>query len=757
MKSKFWAVGIACFLILCAAPASAFAGSISGTITADGGGPLKGSVGVCAQPEVGTGSCVVVEESEPEYMITGLQGEYTVAFSAAGNNYVSQYWHGASGFGDATVLDVGETDELTGIGADMVSGSEISGVIVGTDGQPVYRADACARQVGGNSHVSCAMTNEAGEYAITSIPPDTYKLYFEEGFQGPEYVVNYWPEKATYAEAEVLQIGGNESRTANATLALAGRIEGALTGEGQTPGFGEVCAYKLDQTQVECGYAVGEPGYAVRHLAAGSYVLKFKISGYQPEYSGGASKFADATPVTVAAGQATVANADLTGEPAIRGTVTDVLNGEPIEGVQVCAKESGVSAGCVSSDENGDYAILVSAGSYDVSFRDDKYVAQYYDGVADAADATPVTVADAPVDGIDAELAQAGSIKGQVATTDGGASPEFIEVCALTAGGGEQCGYPESSGEYEIPSLAPGAYKVRFTLGGYFTQFYDDKATAAAAEAVTVIAPNATEGVDATLAPEESPSVTTPPLVSGIGKIGATLTCSDGVWKGAPANFTYEYGWFRGEEFIEGAEANTYTLTVADAGETVYCVVQATNSVGSEYEYSSNEVIVPPLRTLTVTTGGDGTGIVTSAPGGIECGVHCVAGFEEGTAITLDATASPGSEFTGWSGACTGIDRCAVTLGADTTVVATFAKAASGGGGGSEGGGSNGGGPGGGGPSGGSTPPASPAPTTPAPAPKPVPKKPLQCKKGFHKAKHKGEVRCVKAKPKPKPKKAKRG
>jgi hypothetical protein len=750
LKSKFWAVGVACFLIFCVVPASALAGSISGTITADGGGPLKGSVGVCAQPEVGTGSCVVVEESEPEYTITGLQGEYTVAFSAAGNNYVSQYWHGASNFGDATVLDVGETDELTGIGADMESGSEISGVVVGTDGQPVYRADACARQVGGNQHVSCALTNEAGEYAITSLAPDTYKLYFEEGFQGPEYVVNYWPEKATYAEAEVLQIGGNESRIANATLALAGRIEGALTGEGQTPNFGEVCAYKLDETQVECGYAVGEPGYAVRHLAAGSYVLQFNISGFQPEYSGGASKFADATPVTVAAGQATVANADLTGEPAIRGTVTDALDGNPIEGAQVCAEASGVSAGCVTSDENGHYAILVSAGTYEVSFKDARYVAQYYNGVADAADATPVTVADAPVGGIDAELEEGGTIAGQVATANGGASLEFVEVCALTAGGGEQCGYPESSGAYEIPSLAPGAYKVRFSLGGYFTQFFDDKATEAAAESVTVTAGHESGGVDATLVAEEAPTNSTPPLVSGVGRVGATLSCSNGVWSGNPPSFTYEYFWFRAEgqdeEEIEGAESNTYTVGIADAGASIYCAVVATNSAGTEGEYSSNEVAVPPVRSVTVAKAGDGTGTVSSTPAGIDCGVTCAASFEEGTVITLTAAADPGSEFTGWSGACTGVGQCAVTLGADATVVATFAKKASEGDGDTVGG-SNGGGSSSGG-SGNSNPSAPPAASTPPPVPKPIAKKPLQCKKGFHKAKLKGKVRCVKEKPK---------
>ncbi len=37
------------------------------------------------------------------------------------------------------------------------------------------------------------------------------------------------------------------------------------------------------------------------------------------------------------------------------------------------------------------------------------------------------------------------------------------------------------SGVYEFLHIPPGSYKVRFSLGGYFTQFFDDKATEAEA------------------------------------------------------------------------------------------------------------------------------------------------------------------------------------------------------------------------------------------------------------------------------------
>jgi len=76
--------------------------------------------------------------------------------------------------------------------------------------------------------------------------------------------------------------------------------------------------------------------------------------------------------------------------------------------------------------------------------------------------------------------------------------------------------------------------------------------------------------------------------------------------------------------------------------------------------------------TLTVTKSGTGAGTVTSAPAGISCGSDCSESVAPGTPFTLTATATAGSVFAGWSGACSGTGACAVTVNAATTVTATF-------------------------------------------------------------------------------------
>jgi Divergent InlB B-repeat domain len=81
----------------------------------------------------------------------------------------------------------------------------------------------------------------------------------------------------------------------------------------------------------------------------------------------------------------------------------------------------------------------------------------------------------------------------------------------------------------------------------------------------------------------------------------------------------------------------------------------------------------PTTETLSVRRAGTGTGKVTSSPPGIDCGSACSASFAQGTSVKLTATAASGSTFAGWSGAtCKGTAACTVTLGAATTVTATF-------------------------------------------------------------------------------------
>jgi alpha-tubulin suppressor-like RCC1 family protein len=90
-----------------------------------------------------------------------------------------------------------------------------------------------------------------------------------------------------------------------------------------------------------------------------------------------------------------------------------------------------------------------------------------------------------------------------------------------------------------------------------------------------------------------------------------------------------------------------------------------------------------PLFGLTVNKAGAGLGTITSQPQGVlRCGTTCTTFgpllLESGTTLTLQPTPEPDAVFSGWTGCDTvNGNLCAVTLGSNRNVEATFVPAAS--------------------------------------------------------------------------------
>ena len=101
-------------------------------------------------------------------------------------------------------------------------------------------------------------------------------------------------------------------------------------------------------------------------------------------------------------------------------------------------------------------------------------------------------------------------------------------------------------------------------------------------------------------------------------------------------------------------------------GTAATCTVTATSDLTINASFGQN-------FSLIVTKTGTGTGTVTSSPAGIACGVDCDQAYPAGTNVTLTASPSLDSTFTGWSGGgCTGTGACTVSIAGAVAVNATF-------------------------------------------------------------------------------------
>jgi surface protein len=101
-----------------------------------------------------------------------------------------------------------------------------------------------------------------------------------------------------------------------------------------------------------------------------------------------------------------------------------------------------------------------------------------------------------------------------------------------------------------------------------------------------------------TSGPPAAPVNTVLPNVTGVAIVGDILTTDDGSWTGSPTSYAYQ--WKRGATNI-GTNANTYTLVNADAGQSITCVVTATNAGGST-PATSNAVQIQNFFTTQWTT-----------------------------------------------------------------------------------------------------------------------------------------------------------
>ena len=90
-------------------------------------------------------------------------------------------------------------------------------------------------------------------------------------------------------------------------------------------------------------------------------------------------------------------------------------------------------------------------------------------------------------------------------------------------------------------------------------------------------------------------------------------------------------------------------------------------------------LIPEPPKTVTIAGAGNGSGLVLVTPSGASCtstsgqlsGI-CAVPSPHGSTIELTPAPAVGSEFTGWSGACTGTGSCTLVMTEDRAVTAIF-------------------------------------------------------------------------------------
>ncbi len=493
--------------------------SISGTVTAASTHSTISGVEVCAygQGESYYGVCTSTG-TNGDYTITGVAaGTYTVDFYP-GSEYIEQRYDAKSIFEEGTPIRVSQGQAVTGIDAELEAPGNIAGEVTSkTNGVPLANIEVCAESIGNDSFGGCATTGSGGRYDIDDLEPGSFRVEFlaPEAGESSKYVRQYYDGKTKASEADAVAVtAGATTEDINAALTEGGDIKGTITSvNGKAPlGHAGACAYLPEGEAYRCGYTNAEGEYTIAGLPSGKYVVYFfpTEGEYSVVYYNGVASQSEATLVAVSTGTTTSGiDGQLRASGRITGTVTSAATGTPLDDIEVCSLSTeGALQDCAYSEEDGDYTLYgVSPGNHKVEFESNSqsYDAQYYNGKASLSEANTVEVGEgATTEGINAAMASPGEITGRVTNEDGTSGVSGIQVCAYGTESPftDRCANTASNGEYQLPDLANGGYKVQFDAPrgvNYIEQYYPGKNSYEEGETVTTSAGTVTGNINAAM------------------------------------------------------------------------------------------------------------------------------------------------------------------------------------------------------------------------------------------------------------------
>lgn len=512
-------------LSVAAAEATSSAGAITGTVVrSDTGAPLEGiAVSAHSQDFLGPQGNAVTD-AMGNYIVVGLPaGEYIVEFGGAwyaDHIFVHEYW-GGSYESAGPLVSVTEGATTTGIDASLEVGGTISGVVTdAATGLPLAGVTVGIDRSSGGLPTTAA----DGRYTLVGLPPGDYRVRFDlwspEPPYGSVYLTEYWDDAHDYGTATRVSVGLGSSLTGiDAALDRPASISGVVTYEGSgAPIDGAWVTASSETGASGRAHVEADGSYTLADLAPGDYRVYFSTDAAGDaiaEYWDGAHDYGSASIIRLSAGETrTGVDASLEEGTSISGRVTREDTGAPVADVYVSAVDSELGYGVgVQTSSDGTYTIGgLIRGNYTVTFtpwNSPDLSAEYWDGAAEAADATSIAVRGGePTANIDASLQRSASITGQVRFGGAPFTGADVELRAEKRDGTVvRHGYlwgGTSDGRYVIGGLSAGEYLVYASpspKNNAAAQYYRGAPTASEATPITVRVGQETSGVDFDLAP----------------------------------------------------------------------------------------------------------------------------------------------------------------------------------------------------------------------------------------------------------------
>lgn len=446
------------------------------------------------------------------YTLTGVQpGKYAVSFTGP-DAYAPQWYNGEpmEEIADRVAIDYGTA--ATGIDAKLADSSIIMGTVKDSKGVAVSGADVIVYETNTGNWAAYTDTDASGFFRTRDLKPGKYDVYIS-GNSELNLLGQWYSGGTRQSDATQVTVAKSTPTTINVTLAKGSVVSGKVTGPGNTPLAGAYVSVWDANGAGNQAITKADGTYSIGGLPAGDYTAWVQPPyGQTPallgQYYNGAYDYAQATKITVGSA-ATVSNINfaLTVGGSISGKVTtaDAATFDYGE-VSLYTKDTDGSLEYedeVSIRNDGTYTVGgLASGQYYLRAYVSGYGTQYWDAKDTAAQALPITVtAGGAVTGKNFTMKRLPSVSGKVTAADGKTlTNTYVYLFQRYTEDSDEYWYGSRSapvgqdGSYTFTGVSQGQYKLQATdaTRTYRTQYWQNKATLAAADAFTVGSSNVT-------------------------------------------------------------------------------------------------------------------------------------------------------------------------------------------------------------------------------------------------------------------------